>query len=332
MDVIEVEGEDITPQVMQDLGCIAAHEKRHRSGKLNNDQVERQAKKPAITAQSKSDVRIRQPPTAPKKPQLPRDDFKIVIRPRGGFDAARLHTVVVRDGVLLGADLTHEAPRDGWTCAPIQTTRNAVYVAYRTQRKNTNVHRAANYAASNTSRETRQCTEIFKTPYLLKKRQWERTQQEQQRLSAEDRTSRSRERPNHNSTDAGGNDRAGGSSRSRSRSYPRLPQGGGSGEIITDIDKWTQQIHKAVKQATREITKEAGLEAASTKLLHLSETLGSLQRWWRRQRLNRTLRWRIARLDRKIEDHANRLNRLQWESTCNSMEGELGLGKTWNFL
>ncbi|KAH7965677.1 hypothetical protein HPB49_009734 [Dermacentor silvarum] len=37
---------------------------------------------------------------------------KIVIRPRGGFDAARLHTVVVRDGVLLGADLTHEAARD----------------------------------------------------------------------------------------------------------------------------------------------------------------------------------------------------------------------------
>ncbi|KAH7938191.1 hypothetical protein HPB49_021477 [Dermacentor silvarum] len=112
MDVIEVEGEDITPEVMQDPGWIAAHEKRHRSGKLNNEQGERQVKKPAITAQYKSDVRIRQPPTAPKQPQLPHDDFKIVIRPRGGFDAARLHTVVVRDGVLLGADLTHEAARD----------------------------------------------------------------------------------------------------------------------------------------------------------------------------------------------------------------------------
>ncbi|KAH7936777.1 hypothetical protein HPB49_003920 [Dermacentor silvarum] len=97
---------------MEDPGWIAAHEKRHRSGKLNNDQGERQAKKPAITAQYKSDVRIRLAPTAPKQPQLPRDDFKIVIRPRGGFDAARLHTVVVRDGVLLGADLTHEVARD----------------------------------------------------------------------------------------------------------------------------------------------------------------------------------------------------------------------------
>ncbi|KAH7941318.1 hypothetical protein HPB49_012190 [Dermacentor silvarum] len=112
MDVIEVEGEDITPEVMQDPGWIAAHEKRRRSGNLNNEQGERQVKKPAITAQYKSDVRIRQPPTAPKQPQLPHDDFKIVIRPRGGFDAARLHTVVVRDGVLLGADLTHEAARD----------------------------------------------------------------------------------------------------------------------------------------------------------------------------------------------------------------------------
>ncbi|KAH7949573.1 hypothetical protein HPB49_012378 [Dermacentor silvarum] len=112
MDITEVEGEYITPEVMQDPGWIAAQEKRHRSGKLNNEQGERQVKKPAITAQYKSDVRIRQPPTAPKQPQLPHDDFKFVIRPRGGFDAARLHTVVVRDGVVLGADLTHEAARD----------------------------------------------------------------------------------------------------------------------------------------------------------------------------------------------------------------------------
>ncbi|KAH7937409.1 hypothetical protein HPB49_011928 [Dermacentor silvarum] len=116
MNVIEVQGEDMTPEVMQDPGWILqeipSHEKRHSSGKINNDQGERQAKRPAITAQYKSDVRKRQPPTAPKQPQLPRDYSKIIIRPRGGFDAARLHTVVVRDGVLLEADLTHEAARD----------------------------------------------------------------------------------------------------------------------------------------------------------------------------------------------------------------------------
>ncbi|KAH7936985.1 hypothetical protein HPB49_006900 [Dermacentor silvarum] len=75
----------------------------------------------------------------------------------------------------------------------------------------------------------KKCTEIFRTPYLLKKRQWERTQQEQQRLSAEDRTSCSRERPIPKNTDAGGNGRGGGRSRSRSRSYPKLPQSGGDG-------------------------------------------------------------------------------------------------------
>ncbi|KAG0414931.1 hypothetical protein HPB47_007902, partial [Ixodes persulcatus] len=101
---------------------------------------------------------------------------------------------------------------------------------------------------------------------------------------------------------------------------------------ITDIEQWTAQLHRAVKQATKEIPEEAGLEAADSKLLHLWEARNSLQEKWRRQRLNRNLRRKIARLDRDIEDHANRLARQQWESTCSSMEGQLGLRKTWNLL
>lgn len=101
---------------------------------------------------------------------------------------------------------------------------------------------------------------------------------------------------------------------------------------ITDIERWTAQLHRAVKQATKEIPEEAGLETADSKLLHLWEARDSLQEKWRGQRLNRNLRRRIARLDRDIEDHANRLARQQWESTCSSMEGQLGLRKAWNLL
>lgn len=102
--------------------------------------------------------------------------------------------------------------------------------------------------------------------------------------------------------------------------------------LRTLINGHNRYTFKAVKQATREIPEEAGLEAADSKLLHLWEARSSLQRRWRRQRLNRALRRRIARLGREIGGHANRLDRQQWESTCNSTEGQLGLGKTWNFL
>lgn len=101
---------------------------------------------------------------------------------------------------------------------------------------------------------------------------------------------------------------------------------------IIDIDEWTSKLHRAIKEATKEIPEEAGLEAADSKLLHLWEARSSLQERWKKQRHNRNLRRRIARLDRDIEDHANRLSRQQWESTCSSMEGQLGLSKTWNLL
>ncbi|KAG0433542.1 hypothetical protein HPB47_019847 [Ixodes persulcatus] len=45
----------------------------------------------------------------------------------------------------------------------------------------------------------------------------------------------------------------------------------------TDIEEWTAQLHRAVKQATKEIPEEAGLQTADSKLLHLWEARNSLQ-------------------------------------------------------
>ncbi|KAG0415832.1 hypothetical protein HPB47_007000 [Ixodes persulcatus] len=44
----------------------------------------------------------------PRQPQLPTEDLKVILRPLGGFDAAQLRTVTVREGVLRAAGISYE--------------------------------------------------------------------------------------------------------------------------------------------------------------------------------------------------------------------------------
>ncbi|CAN7982343.1 unnamed protein product, partial [Ixodes pacificus] len=81
----------------------------------------------------------------------------------------------------------------------------------------------------------KKCREKFKTPYLLRKRQWgtqqqqQQEEQQQQKPPADGRPSRFRERTDTARSSAGtgtGGYGSGGSGRSRSRSFLRLPGGG----------------------------------------------------------------------------------------------------------
>ncbi|KAG0413439.1 hypothetical protein HPB47_009402 [Ixodes persulcatus] len=63
--------------------------------------------------QPRSALRARRPAKAPRQPQLPAEDLKVILRLRGYFDAAQLRTVAVRDGVLRAAGISyHEACSD----------------------------------------------------------------------------------------------------------------------------------------------------------------------------------------------------------------------------
>ncbi|KAH7936684.1 hypothetical protein HPB49_002474 [Dermacentor silvarum] len=55
-------------------------------------------------------------------------------------------------------------------------------------------------------------------------------------------------------------------------------------------------------------------------------------RRWRRQRHNKKLRRRIAKLERDIEAHSATLERQQWGQICNSLNGQMGCKKTWHLL
>ncbi|KAG0427691.1 hypothetical protein HPB47_025276 [Ixodes persulcatus] len=91
MNVIEVEGEDISPEPLQEPGM---------RGSLRTSEKKR-GKPPLGSA-----LRARRPAKAPRQPQLPAEDLKVILRLRGGFDAAQLRTVAVRDGVLRAAGIS----------------------------------------------------------------------------------------------------------------------------------------------------------------------------------------------------------------------------------
>ncbi|KAG0439854.1 hypothetical protein HPB47_016503 [Ixodes persulcatus] len=103
-------------------------------------------------------------------------------------------------------------------------------------------------------------------------------------------------------------------------------------EEIADIQEWAEQLRRDAKQATKEIPEDAELYQADAKLLHMWEAKHSLHQRLQTQKLNRTLRRRLAILDRDIEDYADQLSRQNWHSTCDRMEHEIGLAKTWNIL
>lgn len=105
MDGVEVTGEDITPEVMQEPGWLNVHVKK--STKKAAEVAERVAIAERGRGISKAAPRMRKP-TAPRQPQLPPEFLKVVLRPRGGFDATQLPTVAVRDGVLRAAEITYD--------------------------------------------------------------------------------------------------------------------------------------------------------------------------------------------------------------------------------
>lgn len=101
---------------------------------------------------------------------------------------------------------------------------------------------------------------------------------------------------------------------------------------ISDIATWTDQLQHDVRAVTRHLPEDCPADAMDSHLLHLWEAKAGLERRWRRQRWNRTLRRRLARLNKEIEAHAATLSRQNWESLCNRLDGNMSLPQTWNLF
>ncbi|KAH8030547.1 hypothetical protein HPB51_008667 [Rhipicephalus microplus] len=103
MDVVEVEGETLSPEEYNDAqGWVVAHERRKKANDKRNAEPATNAGGASIEAYRRvKDFLHRRP--VPKEPQLPEDDYKVVIRPGGGLDLTRQSLALIRDCVLRAA-------------------------------------------------------------------------------------------------------------------------------------------------------------------------------------------------------------------------------------
>lgn len=101
---------------------------------------------------------------------------------------------------------------------------------------------------------------------------------------------------------------------------------------IEAIVHWTNCLRQDTDQATQIVPPEAHLEETDSRLLQMWEAKQSLQKRWKTQKLNRNLRKCIALLNREIETYAKELSQQHWHETCNTMDNQIGFGKTWHLL
>ncbi|KAH8029314.1 hypothetical protein HPB51_025193 [Rhipicephalus microplus] len=100
MNVADIEGETLSPEEYHDTqGCVVAHERRKKAKDKRNAVPAANAGGAFKEASRRlKDFLHRRP--VPKEPQLPEDDYRVVICPGGGLDLTRQSLALIRDGVL----------------------------------------------------------------------------------------------------------------------------------------------------------------------------------------------------------------------------------------
>lgn len=101
---VTVEGTEITPETLREPGWLPAHRKhRHKSPDAETT--------PATRQQSTPSSKFR-PRKLPPLPQLPAEDYKVVIRLQGGFNAKSWSAAQISDSIQHCAQLRSGADKD----------------------------------------------------------------------------------------------------------------------------------------------------------------------------------------------------------------------------
>lgn len=108
---VEVEGEDIDPdQVTKSLGWRIAGEHKAQPRKQDSSVMAQQPKSNGATRQGRAKDKVIK---NARMPALPREDTKIVLRPRGGLDISKTGHIEVGRAVYKAAGITRdEGARD----------------------------------------------------------------------------------------------------------------------------------------------------------------------------------------------------------------------------
>lgn len=98
------------------------------------------------------------------------------------------------------------------------------------------------------------------------------------------------------------------------------------------IEQWMVQVQDDVRRATSKVCTDLPVEKMDSRLAHLLQAKQSILNRWKCHRLNRRLRKKISELNKHIEEHCATLSKQQWDEVCNSIDGQMRNGKTWNLL
>ncbi|XP_072144452.1 uncharacterized protein [Dermacentor andersoni] len=101
---------------------------------------------------------------------------------------------------------------------------------------------------------------------------------------------------------------------------------------IDDIDHWLKGLLITAENHTKNIQLSTNTPAVDPHLLHHWEAKRSLLKRWKRQKLNRKLKQRIALLTIQDQDYAEQFTRQNWRTFCDRIQGTLSTKKTWHLL
>ncbi|KAH6944309.1 hypothetical protein HPB50_002682 [Hyalomma asiaticum] len=101
---------------------------------------------------------------------------------------------------------------------------------------------------------------------------------------------------------------------------------------IADIDACLRNVGHTAERCTKVVQVNEGKPAVDTHLLHLWEARRALLKRWKRQKLNRRLKQRIASLTAQAQEYAEQLARQNWRVFCDQLQGTLSTKETRHLL
>ncbi|XP_049519020.1 uncharacterized protein LOC125943595 [Dermacentor silvarum] len=101
---------------------------------------------------------------------------------------------------------------------------------------------------------------------------------------------------------------------------------------IEEYEKWAESLLAAREKVTKTLQTSEDVPAVDNHLLHLWEARRGLTRRWKKQKLNRKLKIKIAEITQQAEEYAWTLAKNNWLTKCDSLRGGLGAKSAWNLL
>ncbi|KAH7935598.1 hypothetical protein HPB52_010337 [Rhipicephalus sanguineus] len=235
MEVVRVEGEELEPDEFGE-GSGWCEIKRHSK---NQQQGQQQTAATSLTETStaagtavkynrKTARQVRQIARASRMPDLPTDDYKVVVRPRGGFNVSDYKMDRIYCCLRSAAEIGREAAEEDSIC--LNFKQNIVVLSTPNPPHEHLCDPKCQLCGKGHVTGDRKCKAKYKIPYLVKRRQWERrTREEDAAVEAYDNGYNSSSTANYASQDrhlrregrSASRGAIGGAGKSRSRSSAR---------------------------------------------------------------------------------------------------------------